>query len=45
MPRKSISVTNPTQCINKATLCSRNNDVGHISDEVLDSLAREILLN
>jgi hypothetical protein len=36
MQRENTSTTDPEQCINNAILCSRNNDVAHVS-EVLNS--------
>jgi hypothetical protein len=35
MSGRNISVTDPTHCINKAILCSGNNHVNHVSEEVL----------
>jgi hypothetical protein len=38
MSGKSTSVIGSTHCIKKAILCSGNNDVDNISEEVLNSL-------
>jgi hypothetical protein len=43
--RKSLSVIDSTFCINNAILCSGTNDVGHISEGVLNSPDGNILLN
>jgi hypothetical protein len=38
-------MTDSTYCVNKTTLCSGNNDADRTSEEVLNSLNWQILLN
>jgi hypothetical protein len=42
MPKHSLSVTDPTHCINKEILSARNNDVEHISQEVPSSINGQV---
>jgi hypothetical protein len=45
MSGKSISVNDTAHCINKAILCSKSNDVDLVSEEVLNSLDKQIKIS